>query len=299
MNAKLTDFLRNIEERGVTPTGDIICDGNKHRIHIFGDKRGTLNGEYRFNGTRGYFKCYKRNIFVRHDPIDKSDLSDRDLRNYRKELEYKRKQTLLEEQASARKAAKFANAIVDRSRPVDSHTYIRNKKIKPYSLKLYKRFLVMPLQDINGKVHTLQYIFPNGQKRFLKNGRIKGHFHLIGGQFENEIVITEGYATAASIHESTSKTCAVAVSASNLMSVAKNLRKRLPNIKIIIAADNDYSSQSANIGICAAKKAARAVAGFYCVPCLNDNPRQKCDFNDVFVNEGAQTVVTQLMELKL
>ncbi len=49
----------------------------------------------------------------------------------------------------------------------------------------------------------------------------------------------------------------------------------------------------------AAKKAARAVNGFYCVPTINNNPNQKCDFNDLFVTEGSQAVIGQVKELKL
>lgn len=299
MNSNLLNILRRLEDHEIVPTGDIITDGKKHRIHILGDKQGSQNGEYRFNGNSGYFKCYKRDAYIRFRktaPI----LSNSDLNDYRKEQEFRSKQALVKKESATRHAEKLANSIIDQSKPADRHSYIAKKQVRPHNLKLYKEtYLIMGLQDVNGKIHTIQYIYPDGRKRFLKNGKIKGNFHLIGGSFDNEVIITEGYATAASIHECTNKTCVVAVSANNLLPVASNLRKRLPNIKIIIAADNDYKPQGANIGIAAAKKAARAVNGFYCVPTINNNPNQKCDFNDLFVTEGSQAVIGQVKELKL
>ncbi|GHU13144.1 hypothetical protein FACS189449_08110 [Alphaproteobacteria bacterium] len=56
---------------------------------------------------------------------------------------------------------------------------------------------------------SLQKIYPNGLKKFHAGGRKKGCYFVIG-EICDEVIICEGYATGASIHECIEKPVVVA-----------------------------------------------------------------------------------------
>ena len=108
------------------------------------------------------------------------------------------------------------------------------------------------------EIVNLQSINQDGGKRFLAGGQVKGGYAVVGdaAKTENGIVIAEGYATAASIHQATGKPVLVAFNAGNMVTVSERLAKTLPpNVPVTIAVDNDASQT----GI---KKAAEAAAHF-------------------------------------
>ena len=102
------------------------------------------------------------------------------------------------------------------------HSYLSKKQVLPYGLRLSEtnNYLVLPLRDTNGKIWSLQTISETGEKRFLSGGRVKGCYFAIGKP-DKEIVICEGYATGASIHQATGKAVAVAFNKENLESVVE------------------------------------------------------------------------------
>ena len=53
------------------------------------------------------------------------------------------------------------------------------------------------------------------------------------------LIICEGVATGLSLYECTGYPVAVAFDAGNLEPVAKVMRARMPNLRIVIAADDD------------------------------------------------------------
>ena len=66
--------------------------------------------------------------------------------------------------------------------------------------------LIIPMK-IGRSLHSLQFIAPNGEKRFLPGGRVRGCYYAVGAtdglKQHGVLCIAEGYATAASIHEAT------------------------------------------------------------------------------------------------
>jgi putative DNA primase/helicase len=84
----------------------------------------------------------------------------------------------------------------------DQHPYLLKKNVKAHGVKQLDGELLIPVKDSNGTLHGLQKINPDGDKRFEPATAVKGHFHQIGIPWE-EILIAEGYATAATIHEVT------------------------------------------------------------------------------------------------
>ena len=114
------------------------------------------------------------------------------------------------------------------------------KGVKGRGIKEYKGSLVVPVYR-DGKVTSLQFIAPDGGKRFLSGGQIEGGYASISGgsKERSRIIIAEGYATAASLFEATGLPVVVCFTASNLLPVAKAMRAKYPNAQLIIGADND------------------------------------------------------------
>lgn len=75
-------------------------------------------------------------------------------------------------------------------------------------------------------------------------------------------MIAEGFATAASLHETTGNQTFISFDAGNLINVAKIVRVKNPDAEIIICGDNDENE----VGQKAARSAALAVGGKYIIP---------------------------------
>ncbi len=107
-----------------------------------------------------------------------------------------------------------------------------------------------------------------------------------------QVCIAEGFATAASIYESTGIPTAVAFNSGNLLAVAKVLRKRNPKARIIICADNDRITQG-NPGVSKATEAARAARALLAIPQFPDGV-EGTDFNDLAASQGLDAVREQI-----
>jgi putative DNA primase/helicase len=148
--------------------------------------------------------------------------------------------------------------------------------------------LLVPLRDAAGTLHSLQAIAPDGTKRFLPGGRVRGCYHgmgkpsgvLVAGQPCGVLVVAEGYATAASIHAATGLAVAAAFSASNLEPVAQALRRKYPALTLVLAADDDWRTEG-NPGKAAAQQTALAVGGLLVVPHFPAQRDGATDFNDL------------------
>jgi putative DNA primase/helicase len=121
--------------------------------------------------------------------------------------------------------------------------------------------LIAPIHDASLRLVNLQFIQPDGTKRFLTGGQKKNCFWRIGKKSPT-ILIAEGFATAASLHEVTGHQVFIAFDAGNLVNVAKIVMAKNPGAEIIIMGDNDASG----IGQAAARSAALAIGGKYLLP---------------------------------
>jgi phage/plasmid primase-like uncharacterized protein len=154
--------------------------------------------------------------------------------------------------------------------------------------------LLVPLRDIQGAFWSVQQIFADGRKRFLPGGRIKGCFHLIPGNAKNGIYLCEGLATGASIHLATGAPVACAMSAGNLPIVAKSLRAKFPDARIVVAADNDHAT-AGNPGLAKGKEAAEAIRAELRFPQIPGAGPKETDFNDLHRKAGLEAVKGQLL----
>ena len=169
------------------------------------------------------------------------------------------------EHAQAQQQTSEAAALIwKQAAPVTDHEYLTRKGIKPHGIKCDGHHLLIPMRDTAGKLHSLQTIAPDGSKRFQPGGRVKGCYHAIGKP-DGLLIVCEGYATGASIHEATGHAVAVAFNAGNLRAVAEALRAKYPALRLILAADDDVATPG-NPGLTKATEAARAVGGYLTKP---------------------------------
>lgn len=276
---------------GLVTADPIRADGKLRRVHFEGDRKGSRNGWcvlHPVEPPAGAFGSWRTGASGTWcggagttDPADRAAWQSRAEAAERVRRE--------EERRRHARAAEKARRLWNEAKPADpAHPYLRRKKVKAHGIRQRGRRLLLRLVDAGRAVHGLQYIAEDGGKRFLPGTAKRGHYFPIGNPGKT-LVIAEGYATAATIHEATGHAVAVAFDAGNLRPVAEALRAKLPpEVRIIIAADNDRSTEG-NPGIRAATEAARAVRGALAVPEFGDGEAGS-DFNDLAAHRGAAAV---------
>lgn len=221
-------------------------------------------------------------------------LSDEDIAAMRAAQKAAAKKLDEERRLEAKTAARWAAGVWDRAAPCAAHEYTTRKQIQPHGLRVLETLdglvlagvdesnwyrltvaigaLVVPMHDANANVCGIQFIYPRGHERAKKIERDKefwpagmamgGTFGLIGRVNRSGLLlVTEGYATAASLYEATGQSVAYAFSANNLAKAAKQLRKVYPRLRLLFCADDDY------VGKCAACGAFTPVITPACAHC--------------------------------
>jgi putative DNA primase/helicase len=154
-------------------------------------------------------------------------------------------------------AAITAQAMWNAAVPETSHPYLQNKGIQDHGTRVLDDALLIPM-GVGTKIWSVQRIYPNCRKYFLAGGRVNGCYFSIG-KLDNSLWICEGFATGASIFESTRDAVAVAFSCGNLARVAAYFRKYHPSVDIQIAADADAPGKSYGVAAMKAGIASRLV----------------------------------------
>jgi putative DNA primase/helicase len=166
------------------------------------------------------------------------------------------------------------------------HAYLATKGAKPHNLRQMRGLLVVPLTDGHRLVNW-QTIASDGAKYFKTGGQVKGCYSPIGSIEQSQpLLIAEGWATAATLHEATGYAVAAAMNAGNLLPVAKSLRERYPSQPIIVCADNDHGTPG-NPGVTKGKEAALAIGGRCVWP---EAQKGVTDFNDLARLGGGLTL---------
>ena len=203
-------------------------------------------------------------------------------------------------------AASEAAALWSAASETGSSPYLQRKGVQPYGVRFASDgWLLVPVRDLAGKLWNLQRIAPdkptNGgpDKLFLKGGRKSGLLHWLGAVASpgavstdaapapDAVLICEGYATGASLHQATGRAVAVAFDAGNLVHVAKAMRERYPAALLLVAGDDDlqtFAERGHNPGRDKATAAARAVHGLAVFP--EGLPEGGSDFNDLHQHTG-------------
>jgi antirestriction protein ArdC/phage/plasmid primase-like uncharacterized protein/predicted RNA methylase len=292
---------------GLRLEGLPLMDGKLHRVPVEGDRAGAKSGAYRaFTDGRpaGMIQNWKTGLKTKWVSSSKDELSPEERTNLLAEAALKRIERQKEiERVQEQKAVECAARLSKLREASSEHPYLARKGVDSYGLYVNDHGdLVVPLQDVDGKVWSLQRIKENGEKPFEKNARKQGCFHLIGELREAEqILIAEGYATAASVYQATGRPVVVAMDSGNLIHVAKALHEAYPEKGITILGDDDRHLPKRqpplpNAGREKALEAAREVEGNAIFPTFlqSENGAEFTDFNDLARARGLECVERQV-----
>lgn len=265
----------------------------------------------------GYFECWRCGIKDNFCSKQKQDVSPQEWEKHTKRLADEKQKNKAETQQVYTEVALLAQDVFATASEAKAseHSYLKQKQVKNYGLrtvttedqrtnqaKCYKENLLVPCYNAEGVLVNLERIYFDNkkskhQKRPLPKGQRIGAFFLLG-EITNKktpIVVTEGYASAATAHEATKFPSAVTFGAGNLVNVAKILREGYPDNPILISADDDKWGDDPKVkdkGSSAAKTACAAVSNTnYVLPDfsvldLSDEALQQekpTDINDLFV----------------
>lgn len=199
-------------------------------------------------------------------------------------------------------AAIKAQQIWNQSKPTDSHPYLTKKDVCAHGLRVNRGQLIVPLW-FRGRLVSVQFISEDGGKLYLKGAQKSGVCSFIG-EVTDTILICEGWATGATLHEATQLYVAVALDSGNLVHVAKEIRKQYPCARIVMCADNDQYKRI-NTGVTKAVQAACEVDADVVYPVFKNPKNKPTDFNDLYHEEGSfnavyeRVVKPQMFKLEL
>jgi putative DNA primase/helicase len=228
----------------------------------------------------------------------------------------------------ADKAARAARDLWSDARRDGASPYLTRKGVQGYGVRyLADGTTLVPLRNAAGELQNVQRIAPakpadgSTDKRFLPGGRKSGLWHLIGtppagavaepaagadasadactsASAPPVLLLAEGYATAASLHEATGHPVAVCFDANNLKPCALELRQLYPAALFVVCGDDDRATEArtgTNPGRVKAAAAVRA-AGHAVAVFPVGLPEGGSDFNDLHQHAGLDDVAALVGE---
>lgn len=263
----MLDTMRSV---GLGPLKDIdlVADGGIHRYRVVGDKSGSANGWYVLHDQpilAGAFGSWKTGESHNWREVRDKPPTRQEREQLRQAMQATQAARVVELAAVQEQAREKATRLWQRARPAtNAHPYLERKRIAAIGIRRLRDMLLIPARDSAGTLHTLQFIGPDGSKRFLSGGRIAACYYAMGRP-AGALLLCEGYATGATLYQATGQAVAVAFNCGNLPAVARALRVKFPALRIVVCADNDARTPG-NPGATRAQEAARAVGGLVAVP---------------------------------
>lgn len=266
---RVQEFRQSAVDFGLDLPAEIIPDGSLHRFTAADDKARSNNSWYVLyidTPAAGAFGCWKRQLSQTWCSRGAQELKQEERAAYNTKMDAIRRQREEEKKRVQKECRAWcANAWAKAKDATNDNPYLKLKGVNAYGLKSFNDTLLIPVLDLAGTIHGMQFIQPDAIKKFKTGTNKNGHFFKIGGSKDNTVIICEGYATGASIHQATGHAVVVAFDCGNLLPVAKAIRSKFPDMKIIVAADDDQGTEG-NPGITAATAAVEAVGGLLAVP---------------------------------
>ena len=200
--------------------------------------------------------------------------------------------------------------------------YLKRKGVKGHGLRyLPGGVALVPMRDAGGRLWSVQRLLasplpgrkagesgtdklygpPKESPDELVSSRKLGLWHWIGDPVgAPALLLAEGYATAASLHEATGRPVAVCFDAGNLVHVGRELRRLYPTALLLVCGDDDKATEARrgkNPGRIAAAAAVAAMlvdgalAGAVFPAKL---PEDAKDFNDLASSAGLDAIRDQV-----
>jgi phage/plasmid primase-like uncharacterized protein len=282
----------------------MVADGEWQRFRVAGDKRGQKSGEYfqhpdaPFNG---FFKDYRRGAEGRWraDMGAAPKLSPAEQAAADEERRQRDEKTKRKRQAAYDAAAVTAEQAWNAAKPAPAtHAYLKKKRVHPHGIRIgADGRLVIPVYDKDGRLRSVQYIARNGRKLFHTGGQAGGGHYIIGAitAAAHIVLVCEGFATGASLHEATGHPVIVAFDADNVVKVAAWLRQKYPGALFVVCADDDkWKPEKKNAGVRAGRKAADILGAALAIPDFTGIDGKPTDFNDLAEKRGGGEVARQI-----
>ncbi len=257
-----TKFIMTVVECGLEPPKQVIADGKLHRFSSNG-KPGDKAGYYvlyeNSDGSAvGKFGCWRSvdTTFWSSKSHTRLSLAEK------LEMEENRRHIQLKIEKLIFDRTQYAKSVLGSAKPATSnHAYIQKKGglpvdgvfelesipcslffDNPENTNVLRNLLLIPVSDKEGNLLTLQAINERGDKMFMSGGTTKGGMFIFKGNNE-QVFVAEGFATAASIYLATGNTVVCAFNASNLKTVAPQVKELNADALVVVAADNDHENE--------------------------------------------------------
>lgn len=292
-------FRDAIAAAGLTPPGEILDDGKRHRFSSNG-RKGDESGWYILYGDdrpAGAFGCWRESLTVnwKHD-APKRDYTPEERAAWKQRKQDIERQREQERAEATAQAAAIAADLWARAEPAP-HDYLARKQIDCIGARVLDGELLVPMKHSARELVGMQRILRDGGKFFVKGSPLSGAYCTLGTPTRTgTIVIVEGYATGVTVHMATGWCVVVAFNAGNLAAVAAKITKALPTANIVIGADDDaftvrpenhpQAGQPWNPGA----EAAHAIGLPVYRPVWSGERGRGTDFNDLQVAEGLEAV---------
>ncbi len=143
--------------------------------------------------------------------------------------------------------AKTVNRLLKLAKPAPTdHPYLESKGLSADGLNVNNNgWLLFPMTGVDGEITSCQQVSPDGAKRYINGSRPNGSYWLNKEEFDDgRLFVVEGPADALALGE-IGFTAACAFGTNNLKAAARALETQFPDIKIILAPDNDKAGQKA------------------------------------------------------
>lgn len=289
--ANVNDFKEAMAYDGFFP-GDIVPD-EICRFSTNGRKDKSGWCIFHPDTSIGVYGCWREDFSKTWFPNNRSSMTEKERQQHQRQIEKAKEEAEKLRKIEQAKAAKKAREIWEKAVPATAdNAYLKSKGLKPYGgIRQYGKALVVPVRTLDGKLHSLQFIGPDGGKRFLTGGRVQGCCAWIKG--EGKTLLGEGWATAASLHMATGSSVVSCFNAGNMGPVADALLKSKPGIEIILCADNDQFKE-VNVGIDKAMAVAEKHNLKLAIPQFEDMSSKPTDFDDLRRLSGVAEVKRQI-----
>lgn len=226
----------------------IIVDGKLHRCKVQGGKLGSKDGAYKAyldDVASLWWQNWKTGQTDTWSAKVKQTYTKEERKAWKEAKERQEEQQMRDVEEMHKEAAEEACKIWNSLAPATAETpYLKKKGVLPFGdiRQDEKGTLFLPIQNAEGRLTSLQFIYADNHKQFLPRGEIKcGFFSLPSEEsyVDGPLLIAEGYATAASLRMATGYEVMVTFGVSNVQPVAVMARKKHPEREIIMCADND------------------------------------------------------------
>ncbi len=312
---QVLDFMRslNVQPRDER---DIIIDGYLHRYSTHDDKSYNQSGAFCIftDGIpAGWVQDWRKGEAVNWhydmSTLDNEQCTYFNSDEFKQKAERERKEAEEKRKDKQNKAISLARQSWHDLKPApDNHPYLISKKVKNYGLHFNEdtKALAVPLRDISGQVQSLQWIRPDGQKRFFEGAPTEGAFFavaldLVDDKYTGAVLLAEGYATAAKLYELTGLPSVAAINCHALMEVARLLKEKYPKCVILVMADDDKETElkhGFNPGLREAQKVVSKKLAKAVISPPFTSPDEGTDWDDYAIKHG-EPKTTGILQQKI